>query len=84
MRAAWFETFGKAVEVLEVGTKPDPAPGAGEVLVRLRTSGVNPSDVKKRAGSFPNHKKIFDIRDLRHFVPIAHEDRATSRHPARR
>jgi NADPH:quinone reductase-like Zn-dependent oxidoreductase len=28
--------------------------GPGEVLVRLRTSGVNPSDVKKRAGSFPN------------------------------
>ena len=54
MRAAWFETFGKAAEVLEVGTKPDPAPGAGEVLVRLRTSGVNPSDVKKRAGSFSN------------------------------
>lgn len=54
MRAAWFETFGNAAEVLEVGTKPDPAPGAGEVLVRLRTSGVNPSDVKKRAGSFSN------------------------------
>lgn len=54
MRAAWFETFGNAADVLEVGTKPDPVPGAGEVLVGLKTSGVNPSDVKKRAGSFPN------------------------------
>jgi NADPH2:quinone reductase len=32
---------------------PDPEPGPGEVLVRLATSGVNPSDVKTRAGSRP-------------------------------
>ncbi len=31
-----------------------PSPGPGEVLVRLHTSGVNPSDVKKRMGSFPD------------------------------
>jgi len=54
MRAAWFERFGAAREVLEVGDRPDPAPGPSEVLVEMRTSGVNPSDVKKRAGSFPN------------------------------
>jgi NADPH2:quinone reductase len=30
-----------------------PQPAQGEVLVRLETSGVNPSDVKKRAGSMP-------------------------------
>jgi NADPH:quinone reductase len=35
------------------GEKPTPVPQPGEVLVRLRTSGVNPSDVKKRAGSSP-------------------------------
>src|SRR5206468_7969252 len=29
---------------------PDPVPGAGEVRVRLRWSGVNPSDVKSRMG----------------------------------
>jgi len=51
MRAAWFERFGPAGEVLKVGEQPDPVPGPGEVLVALRTSGVNPSDVKKRAGS---------------------------------
>ena len=54
MKAAWFESFGKAGDVLEVGEQPDPVAGPGEVLVRLATSGVNPSDVKKRAGSFPN------------------------------
>ena len=54
MKAAWFEKFGAARDVLVLGEKPTPVAGPGEVLVRLRTSGVNPSDVKKRAGSFPN------------------------------
>lgn len=54
MRAAWFEKFGAATEALEVGDRPTPVVGRGEVLVRVFTSGVNPSDVKKRAGSFPN------------------------------
>ncbi|MDH4165847.1 MAG: NADPH:quinone reductase [Gammaproteobacteria bacterium] len=54
MKAAWFEKFGAARDVLVIGEKPTPVAGPGEVLVRLRTSGVNPSDVKKRAGSFPN------------------------------
>ena len=54
MKAAWFERFGAARDVLVVGEKPTPVAGPGEVLVRLRTSGVNPSDVKKRAGSFPD------------------------------
>jgi NADPH2:quinone reductase len=53
MKAAWFESFGPARQVIRIGEQPAPAPGPGEVLVRLRTSGVNPSDVKKRAGSSP-------------------------------
>ena len=54
MRAAWFAEFGSARDVLQVGDRPAPTAGDGEVLVRLATSGVNPSDVKKRAGSFPD------------------------------
>jgi len=54
MRAAWFEKFGAATDVLVVGEQPQPQPQPGEVLVRLMTSGVNPSDVKKRAGALPN------------------------------
>lgn len=54
MKAAWFETFGNAADTLIVGEQPDPLPAAGEVLVRLAASGINPSDVKKRAGAFPN------------------------------
>ena len=54
MRAAWFEQFGAARDVLQLGEIATPEPGPGEVLVRLRASGINPSDVKKRAGSFPD------------------------------
>lgn len=54
MKAAWFEEFGTPDSTLIVGEQPKPEPKAGEVLVRLMSSGVNPSDVKKRAGAFPN------------------------------
>lgn len=54
MRAAWFEEFGAARDVLQVDELDTPSAGQGEVLIKLATSGVNPSDVKKRAGSFPN------------------------------
>lgn len=54
MRAAWFESFGSAQDVLQLGEQGTPTAGPGEVLVRVATSGVNPSDVKKRTGSFPS------------------------------
>lgn len=50
MRAAFYRRTGPAAEVLEIGELPDPAPGPGEVLVRVRASGINPADVKRRAG----------------------------------
>ena len=50
MRAAYYETNGAAREVLRVGDVETPQPGRGEVRVRLAVSGVNPSDVKSRAG----------------------------------
>ncbi len=51
MKAVCYERFGPADEVLTHGDMADPAPGPGEVLVRLRASAVNPSDVKLRAGA---------------------------------
>jgi len=50
MRAAYYETNGTARAVLRVAEVETPQPGRGEVRVRLATSGVNPSDVKSRAG----------------------------------
>ncbi|WP_232462464.1 NADPH:quinone reductase [Bordetella genomosp. 9] len=53
MRAALYSRNGPAREVLELTELPAPAPGPGEVRVKLAVSGVNPSDVKSRAGSRP-------------------------------
>ena len=51
MRAIWYEKLGPANEVLTRGEMPDPVPGPGEVRVKIAWSGVNPSDVKRRAGA---------------------------------
>ena len=50
MKAVWYEKFGPAVEVLQVGEMPDAEPAAGEVRVKMAASGVNPVDVKRRLG----------------------------------
>ena len=51
MRAVWYERNGEADEVLQYGELETPTPAAGEVLVRLATSCVNPIDVKRRRGA---------------------------------
>ena len=51
MQAAWYEAIGSAEEVLHVGEIDNPSPMEGEVLVEIKASGANPSDVKTRAGA---------------------------------
>lgn len=53
MLAARYERAGPAREVLAVADVERPEPGPGEVLVRLRLSGVNPSDWKMRRAQTP-------------------------------
>ncbi len=50
MRAAFYEKNGLAREVLTLAEVDTPKPGPGEVRVKLKASGVNPSDVKSREG----------------------------------
>lgn len=59
MRAAFFERFGPARDVLQVGERNMPTPRTGEALVRVRASGVNPSDVKLRAGLRPGESMTY-------------------------
>ena len=40
-------------EVLELGEVPDPRPGPGELLVRVRAAGVNRADLLQRLGRYP-------------------------------
>ncbi|MBM3387688.1 MAG: NAD(P)H-quinone oxidoreductase [Betaproteobacteria bacterium] len=52
MKIIDIQSFG-APEVLTVGTRPDPVAGAGEVLIRVRASGINRPDALQRAGAYP-------------------------------
>jgi len=49
MKAVVVHQYG-GPEVLKFEEYPDPAPGPGEVLVRVAATSVNPIDYKRRAG----------------------------------
>lgn len=49
MKAIVVHQYG-GPEVLKFEDYPDPVPGAGEVLVRVAATSVNPVDYKRRAG----------------------------------
>ena len=51
MKAIRVHQFGPP-EVLQLETLPDLSPGPGQVLVRIRASGVNPVDTYIRAGNY--------------------------------
>lgn len=51
MLAASYTRTGSARDVLTVGEIDRPEPGPGQVRVRVRTSAVNPTDVKTRDGT---------------------------------
>lgn len=53
MRATWYKRTGPAAEVVEIGDLAEGALGpllSGDVRVEMRASGINPADVKRRAG----------------------------------
>jgi NADPH:quinone reductase len=61
MIAALYRNTGPAAEVLQVEEVERPQPGPGEVLVRVRASGVNPTDYKSRAGLTPRPIDGFQV-----------------------
>ena len=52
MRCVVFTGVGGG-EVVDLQDRPDPVPGSGEVLVRVRHAGLNPADLQQRAGRYP-------------------------------
>ena len=44
-------------EVLQVQERPDPVPGAGELLVDVRAAGINFADIMARVGLYPDAPK---------------------------
>src|SRR5215469_14178131 len=61
VRAASYDRYGPAAEVLTVQDVDQPAPGAGEVLVKVALSGCNPTDWKSRSGATPRPIDGFQI-----------------------
>ena len=52
MQALQFTATG-SLDTLQLQQLPKPVPDAGEVLVEVRATGVNPSDIKNVQGLFP-------------------------------
>jgi NADPH:quinone reductase-like Zn-dependent oxidoreductase len=50
MKAALVQQYG-GPEVISFGDSTDPSPAAGEVLVRVAATSVNPIDIKRRSGA---------------------------------
>lgn len=53
-----------APDVLRLGDRPVPAPGRGELLIRVSASGVNRPDVLQRMGLYPVPPGASDIPGL--------------------
>ena len=49
MKAVRFESYGD-IDVLNVVEVPDPLPGSGEVLVRVKAAGISPGETMIRKG----------------------------------
>ena len=52
MRCVVFTGVGGG-EVVDLQDRPDPVPGSGELIVRVRYAGLNPADLQQRAGRYP-------------------------------
>lgn len=51
-------------EALVLGERPDPTAGAGEVVLRVHTAGVNRADVMQRRGFYPPPPGVSDVPGL--------------------
>ena len=63
MRAVEITSYGLP-DVLRLGERPVPVPGAGELLIRVAASGINRPDVLQRTGHYPVPPGASDIPGL--------------------
>jgi NADPH:quinone reductase len=61
VKAALYDRYGPAREVLRVEDVERPEPAPGEVRVRVEFSGVNPTDWKSRSGATPRPIDGFQV-----------------------
>ena len=53
INAAVYETHGNPADVLHVESRPWPTPAAGEVIVKMRATPINPADLNQIEGKYP-------------------------------
>lgn len=63
MKTVEISAFG-APDVLRLAERPQPVPGAGELLIRVSASGINRPDVLQRTGNYPVPPGASDIPGL--------------------
>lgn len=63
MRAVYIAQFG-GPQGLQETVRPDPVPGSGELLIRVRAAGVNRPDVLQRKGAYPAPAGASDLPGL--------------------
>ena len=63
MRAVEITSFG-GPDVLRLGDRPVPQPGAGELLIRVAASGINRPDVLQRLGHYAPPPGASDLPGL--------------------
>jgi len=63
VKAVEITSYG-APGVLKLGDRPDPEAGPGEMLIRVKASGVNRPDVLQRMGHYPVPPGASDIPGL--------------------
>jgi NADPH2:quinone reductase len=61
VKAALYDAYGPAAEVLRVEEVERPEPGPGEVRVKVEVSALNPTDYKSRSGATPRPIDGFQI-----------------------
>jgi NADPH2:quinone reductase len=82
MREALAEELG-GIDSVERGERPDPAPAAGQALVRVHGAGAGPWDVGFLSGGFPGLTLPFvpgqEVAGVVEAVGYPRQDRAADR-----
>lgn len=64
MRVIEIEGGRGPAEALRIGERPTPAPGPGQVLIRVRAAGVNRPDLLQRKGLYPPPPGVSEVMGL--------------------
>ena len=64
MRVIEIENGAGPAEALKIVERPEPAPGPGQVTIRVRAAGVNRPDLLQRTGGYPPPPGASDVRGL--------------------